>query len=660
MRSPVMRNMPLTVAVMLLVAGLVTWPAAAQSQNPIQALKDAWKNAKPQPPQPQRGQPGQQQPGQKPGQQARGQGQTDDSGPIVPPAGTKVEQHVLAPVQQGAVFYVSPHGVHVATVGTSGSRATVIYDGVEGPKFDEILRQESGSSHVVFSPDGNRYAYCARSGDQFVVMVDGKELTRSSESYSGMFNGGLCRLGFTSNSRHMYYSSAVSQSRGPLYNYTRFVFDGKANAPAGSSQQASVPVFSPDGDHYAYIWNDPANQKPWALIVDGKPVGYLGSDPQWSADSQHLYTQLAVNLGPGRGTATDVLFDGKQVMRALQVTLHIPPVGNMVVAAVTGGAPGQKAILFLVVGGKKVVGSDVDQIGGEIGPVVFSPDGKHYAAQYRNMNNKKYVVVDGKKGLEYQTIDKLSFTPDSSRVVYKAGANGKYFLVVGEQESDAFAGLADPVVAPAGNRTGALPVNSGQEPTIVLDGKTMRPGGRDVGELSFSPDGLHYAYVATDAGGASRFVLDGVVQSSSGAGANALPGDRRYVFSPDSKHVAHFAQPPTPLGYYQGGIFLDGKYISLGPAPGLYSQLTFTPDSKHLLWVRGETIDSAPAFRVFVDGKPVAEGFTAGNTGAIPGWWEMAPDGMVSFLAQIENSLKRVTVTPSPTTSIETLLAGAR
>ena len=138
----------------------------------------------------QQGQPQQQpqqQPGQQPAQRQDGRGrpssqnqsQVNDSGPFKPPAGTKIEEKILAPLQDRAKFEVSPHGVHVATTETDGSRAVVYYDGVEGPKFDEILPAVGGN--VAFSPDGNRYAYCARSGVQNVLIVDGKELVRGSE-----------------------------------------------------------------------------------------------------------------------------------------------------------------------------------------------------------------------------------------------------------------------------------------------------------------------------------------------------------------------------------------------------------------------------------------------------------------------------------------------
>jgi hypothetical protein len=86
---------------------------------------------------------------------------------------------------------------------------------------------------------------------------------------------------------------------------------------------------------------------------------------------------------------------------------------------------------------------------------------------------------------------------------------------------------------------------------------------------------------------------------------------------------------------------------------GQYRNLTLTPDSKHLLWTHEE---QDYAFRVFLDGKPVATGSHAEGTG-VTSWWDMGPDGTLSFLAQADNSLQRIRVTPSGDTSVETLLS---
>lgn len=625
---------------LILIASLgITLGAAAQQQSVLQKIRDAANKA---------AQGNAQQKAQQdgvptqPGQIQTVKGQSNTSGPFTPPAGTKVEEQVLAPLMAGARFYISPHGVHVATVENSGSRVVVIYDNVPGPKFDEIITANSGA---VFSPDGTRYAYCGRSGNQMVVMVDGKELMRSSDSFQGKFS---CTLDFTSNSKHVYYTSQYQPpNRGNIF--MRVVVDGKP----GPDGTAELPVaFSPDGDHYAYVITevDSANRAHPVLIVDGKPAGYQGGAPQWSGDSKHLFTVIRTNV-PGRGTVEDLLLDGKPVMRATSIKPFPGPLGVSVVSIATVVTPDNKATAFLVVGSKKVPGSDVDAIAGAIDEVVFSPDGKHFAAQY-HLRNTRWVITDGKKGLEYSEVDHLGFTADSSKVVYQSGANNKHFIVEGEEESDGFNALFPPVIAPAGGHVGALlnDMTTNQH-FLIMDGKSQRTtySGTD---LAFSPDGAHYAFWK-NVGISLQLVLDGVPQPASNLGQNIA---KAFVFSPDSKHLGHFGVAPNASDSMNTGLFLDGKYIPVGPAHGPYSNLSFTADSKHVVWThQTENQD----FRLFVDGKPVVDGSMAGIPQQLgPGWWDITPDGSLLFLSEDDNSLKRISVTPSDGTSVATLTGG--
>ena len=623
--------------VLLLTTIFGTAFAAGQS-SVLQKIRDAAREAAQQKAQQQGGQtpiPGQPRQPQNNGEPA------GNTGGFAPPAGTKIEQQVLAPLASGARFYVSPHGVHVAAVENSGSRVVVIYDNVAGPKFDEII---NNGSEIAFSPDGSRFAYCGRTGNQFAVMVDGKELIRSSDSFQGQYS---CNLGFTSNSKHVYYTSNYNPPNSAS-QFARFVFDGHSG-PDGS---ALLPVaFSPDGEHFAYVLSAVANRPHGVLIVDGKPAGYQGGDPQWSGDSKHLFTVLTTSI-PGRGNVDDLLLDGKPVMRASYIKPFPGPLGVSVVSIATVTTPTNKTTSFLVVGNKKVPGSDVDGIAGAIEQVVFSPDGKHFAAQY-HLQNTRWVITDGKKGLEYSEVDHLGFTADSSKVVYQAGANNKHFIVEGEEESDGFNALFPPIIAPAGEHVGAL-VNSldNRDHVLVLDGKTVRGNFGSGTDLAFSPDGAHYAFWK-NAGSSLQLVVDGVPQPASNLGQNIAKG---FVFSPDSKHIGHFGVAPNASDSMNVGLFLDGKYIPVGPAHGPYSNLSFTADSKHVVWTHQI---EGPDFRLFVDGKPVVDGSMAGAPHQLgPGWWDMAPDGTLSFLSEDDHSLKRITITPSPDTSVAALTGG--
>ncbi len=577
-------------------------------------------------------------PGEKPGERPP----TPSTGSAAPPPGARVEEKLLAPYQPQSQFFVSPHGVHVAMLGTSGSRATVTYDGQEGPKFDEILG--TAGSSLVFTPDGTRYAYCARSGNEYVVMVDGKELARSSESNEGRFSESSCLLGFTANSKHVFFFSRVVKSMMTGGSFVRFVFDGKSGIPTGSGSGSTFGVgvaFSPDGNHFAHIWNDPAQKQPWTLIVDGKPAGYQGGAPQWSADSKHLFTQLNFNSPQTHKTGVDLLLDGKPIMRAQNLHLFVPPVGDMTVAIVNEPAPSRG--VFLAVQGKRVTGSELECC--VVSDVVFSPDGKHYAAKYQNVNTKEYVFSDGKRGQEYQTVDDIQFTADSSQLVYDASVNNKHFLVVGGKESQGYASGVKPIFAPGGSSVGANITNATDGVLYLLGTKGTRVNAKGLEELVFSPDGAHFAFVLYDNGMGRHLAIDGVVQPGSNLFPISTKPRGEIAFSPDWKHFAHVATTATTRG-----IFLDGKFIPTAQE-GNVSQLTFTPDGRHLFWVH----EYGGGMHIYMDGKVVAKGARATDQ-HVPGWWEMTPDGTLLCLMQDDNGIKRVSITPPAETTFAAML----
>jgi hypothetical protein len=130
----------------------------------------------------------------------------------------------------------------------------------------------------------------------------------------------------------------------------------------------------------------------------------------------------------------------------------------------------------------------------------------------------------------------------------------------------------------------------------------------------------------------------------------------QFVFSPDSQHIAVYSLPPNPTGQYASGVLLDGKYVPSVATP-MFFRLEFTADSKHIAWA--QPVPSQHAFRVYMDGKPVAEAETAIDPNSREAWWDMAPDGSLSFIGQDDNNLKRITITPSPGINVATLLGGS-
>ena len=596
-------------------------------------------------------------------------------GLVTPPPGTKVEATLLAPFEQGSSFQISPHGGHAATLSHKGSRPLIIYDGVPGPIFENFIFPHGGRQPVEFSPDGNRFAYCGLSTDHMTIMLDGKEVATSTEMAGGQFN---CSMFFSPNSKHFFYTEYVNKgSWRQGLEYTRLVMDGKTEVKIGGYDNRNI-VFSPDGDHFAMVIQDPMpgphNEAITHLIVDNKPVPFPGGSPQWSADSKHLYTKASVPAPP-YGNVQELFVDGKPLMKADMITLVVPPVGDMTVEIVYVTNHGKPAPLtetwFLVVGGKKVESSEVVRRGGGganggIQKVYMSPDGKHYAAICTGLTGRSYVFADGKKGLEYQrmgtleanpaqmeeenrhqTYDFVGFTAPSQKVIYMGFNDPSQYLVVGDEETKS-PGPIGTIVSPTGDHVAVF----GQH-APMLDGKTLDlgPPSTGLGQTTwfrFSPDGLHYSFQQNQ-----RMFVDGVPQLAYYFAGGTQAG----LWSPDSKHLAFICAPSDPAAPpNQVGLCLDGRYIPLGQAS--FGNLTFSPDSNHIYFTQSI---AQGGFRLYADGRPVLEGYpTGGGVGAFgKETFEMHPDGTLVLVAQDNTGLKRFAITASPNTSVASLVGGA-
>jgi len=139
----------------------------------------------------------------------------------------------------------SPDGRRVAySYGLRQSR--VVLDGQEGPAFD-------GLHDCFFSPDSQRFAYFAKRGKQWMVVLDGKEVATTGE---GRWEGTTV---FSSDSRR--FATGV----GPRGNCSLWV-DGREQGAYDEIGEGSV-LFSPDSKRLAYGAVRDGHSLP---VVDGK------------------------------------------------------------------------------------------------------------------------------------------------------------------------------------------------------------------------------------------------------------------------------------------------------------------------------------------------------------------------------------------------------
>jgi hypothetical protein len=577
------------------------------------------------------------------------------------PAKTRIEAQLVGPNDPNLQFDISRRGAHFGTVIAKGSRVVALIDGVEGPRFDEILSAaNTRDSRISFSPDGSRSVYVGRQGQELVVMVDGKEMLRVPTPVSqiqGPVN--LPGPAFTANGKHVYWVRYTQESTMTSY---QFYYDG-VSGPRGNDPPAVF--FSPSGDRYAYMLTNPVNREQHALIVDGKPAGYpppgyivdggMGGEFRFTGDGTHLFIKSSVP----RAVGVQAFVDGRPFLRAEGAALYQAPVGNAFATVVSMGPRDGPAAQFIDIAGKKVPGSE----GQMIDSIRWSPDGKHWAAKVTTAARSMFVIADGKKGLEYQNVGEIDFTT-AGTVVYGATNANKQFVIVGDQESDGYSMIfpapAIPGIQPkpfstAGARVGfmAMPPGGGFDLLAVVDGKVWSR--RRATDLTLSPDGSRFAFMFE--GGMNVDGTDvqgvGLIQYKPAAALRGPFPPARFLFSPDSKHLVAFGRR---AGADAPGILVDGKFFAAGT--GSPYTASFTPDGRHLFW--RDRLPNDPHWAVFLDGNPVVLlDQNTNNVHNYPGYWDMGLDGVLTVIGPTEEGMKRIRITPGSDTSIESLLAKA-
>lgn len=579
-------------------------------------------------------------------------------------ANPTVDQQPVGPDGELYGCSLSPKGGHLAVLATKGSHYQIIMDGAAGPPIDTLIFNVSGNPHrpsqfgnapipVIFSKDGAHWAYMAKQGDEFLVMLDGKELARGPINSSTM--AGALPLTFSANGQHVFWSNQDAQ-----HNYVIFT-DGKAGPAMRNLPQLNL---SPDGNHYAYV-----NGNAWGF-VDGRQVNYFGEDLQYTPRNLLISTMRA----PDGNNVFAI--NGKPEMKAASFNQKWISTDGKQIAMVI--SPQNQAPTVLTVNGKPVAGTE----GAPIISVYFSPDGNHYAAMASSRTGDKYMIVDGKKGAAYQNIQQdlpsqnrphweyvtwegnggditefepkvPGFTADSSKFVYVATASSRQFLVIDDQESSGYNSLY-PVLSPVGHRISAYGVKPDNSQHILMDDKDTSygssPAASDrISQLTFSPQANHYSFLR-----GNILYLDNVAQPG--------PLQGNFVFSSDDKYFAYEAN-------FNGHqcLVVNGKNVC--NKAGMVQHIFFSPDNNHIYFVNSgnlpvtEGIQTKDSNMLYVDGKPgvhYQDNAVALNPGH-DGWAtlhpEFAADGTMTFIARTDGNIRRISVKSD--TTLDALLASA-
>jgi hypothetical protein len=273
-------------------------------------------------------------------------------------------------------------------------------------------------------------------------------------------------------------------------------------------------------------------------------------------------------------------------------------------AAYVDGKPGEKYDQILTV------------------PPVVTADGKHWAYAARRSSDW-FAVVDGKEYGPYTGVPPLVtarlsdnnqpapfnmtpnnpivFSPDGKHFAF-VGQKGNQGSVVVEDGKEIASGQVDSTASLLFSKEGdhlafMMRDNSGDS-WVVVDG-VPAPKYKQIGHMFFSDDGRHLIYVAAPTYGKYTLVVDGKAGPvSSGIGTDAI--GRSVLVSPDASHIAYTAIN-SGNGSGTNVVLIDGKivYSTTAQQTGVW----MSPDGKTIAYLHG----AQGGVSLVVNGKPGQE-----------------------------------------------------
>ncbi|MCW3116854.1 MAG: WD40-like Beta Propeller Repeat [Chitinophagaceae bacterium] len=422
------------------------------------------------------------------------------------------------------------------------NKQCVVFDGVDGPKFEGVYVEKSfvlstvgkrtGYIIATNKPDPNGCKTCGPPGKWRAVI----------DNQFGPEYEKILSIAFSRDGKKVAYAAMKKNKNGS--NFWTLVVDGKEEKGRYNAISKLSPVFSVDGKQVVSVARK-KNQKSVVVIndVDSREYDYVGYGiPFFSPDGTHMaYSarDFATNLA-------SVIFDGK-----------------------TG--PNYNAIPEI--------------------SLVFSSNSKHFAYGAQT-DNDWLVVADGKPQEKYTQVDNIQYSPDGKHLTYKVKKGEKWTVIVDGKEGTYRDSIMNgfPVFSPDGKDI-AYGFKKNDKWNIVVEHVDTREnvneqylisndqwGYDEIISCVFSPDSKHLSCVIRE-GTKKKVVTEGQV----GHGYDDIVPN--IIYSPDSKHMAYLAKFKK-AGDKKRLIVLDGN-------PGLecdgilnenVSFIVFSPDSKYVAY----------------------------------------------------------------------------
>lgn len=335
------------------------------------------------------------------------------------------------------------------------SRFSVAVNGKRGKDYEWIVGRSLG-----FSPDGSRLTFQTQHDRlMFVALAPAADAAAAAEGKGYYLTG---RVVFSPDGRrYAYWAKSRKDGRSIM------VVDGAEQPGEYDEISDAETAFSPDGKRLAFRATIGGRH---VVVLDGVPGPPcdVALGPVFSSDGGRFAYRAKT------GNDCYVVLDGKEGPRFEVVAGLTFATGGRRFAYVGGRAGKQMLVVDTGPKGQQAAKEYLPYDG--LGDLAFSPDGRRLGITTQTANRWR-AVIDGKEGPPYDGTGRIFFSPDSRRTAYLAGQGGRQFMVIDGVPGPPLDGVGSVFAfSPDGGRFAYAAVRDGQ-PILMVDHAPYAPVG---------------------------------------------------------------------------------------------------------------------------------------------------------------------------------------